>query len=44
MINLLYVSGIPFGSVNLLDGVDENESKVKSLCTFLRFKIEVSKF
>lgn len=35
MIVLLNVSGIPFGSVNLLDGVDENESKVKSSCTIL---------
>lgn len=27
-------TGIPFGSVNLLHGVDENESKAKPLCTF----------
>lgn len=32
---LYFDAGIPFGSVNLMHGVDENESKAKPLCIYV---------
>lgn len=29
---IIFAAGIPFGSVNLMHGVDENESKANPLC------------
>ena len=31
LVSYIFAAGIPFGSVNLLHGVDENESKARPL-------------